>query len=151
MDERNAALHRSGERLRRRLEEIGRRRDRVVDAFVQDRAIDRATYEEQIARLDQERVAVLDQLGSHTPTAVDVNATLHFAESLLADLTSYWNRLGWRQKPGILTAIFPGGLSYAGGAIGTMEKSWLFGVFDLVETPEGGLAPPTGFEPVLPP
>jgi hypothetical protein len=54
--------------------------------------------------------------------------TLAFARSLLGDLPGCWNHLEWTQRPGFIRSLYPAGLVFENGAIGTIENSWLFGI-----------------------
>jgi phosphoglycolate phosphatase-like HAD superfamily hydrolase len=49
---------------------------------------------------------------------IDLEATLTFGETLLADPSGCWNRLKWPQIPGFLHGFFPEGLSFENDAIG---------------------------------
>jgi site-specific DNA recombinase len=152
------AWHERGKHLRdthaqlvRRQDELDLRRDRLVDAFVQERSINQATYDRQCDRLDREQERIQSGLEQCRPLELDPTETLRFAELLLTDLSGCWNRLEWHQKPDFLRALYPSGLLWSDGAFGTIENSWLMASFGFSTTGDESLAPPTGFEPVLPP
>jgi hypothetical protein len=118
-----------------------------VDALVHDKAIDQTTYEQQRARLSRERDQLLDALSIAPSMDLDINATLSFAWGLLEDLPGCWNRLSSQHRDTFLRIVFPEGLTYRDGAIGTAHPSWLFGVFGPENDAEEALVAPTGCEP----
>ena len=111
----------------------------------------RDSFNRQLERIETERVEILTQMHMSPTGEIDLGATLSFAESLLADLPNIWNRLDWQQKPKFVRSLYPTGLIFEDGAIGTAETPWLLRVFPAFPDDLSGLAPPTGFEPVLPP
>ena len=134
------------------MKKLAIRQDRLVDPFVHEGKIDKATFEQQRSRLERERDDLLDRLHAGTSTReVDLEGALAFAELLLDDLPGCWNRLKQQERPSFLKAICPAGMTYRDGSIGTAETSWLFPVFGNHESSEEGWVAPTGFEPVLPP
>jgi hypothetical protein len=131
------------ERIASRLTDLQSRRDRLVDAFVHDRAIDRETYEQQRRRLD-EHVADLRDLRLASPVhSVDIDQALLAAENLVTDLPGCWNRLQWQQRPQFLRVVYPGGVTFGNGVIGTGQSSWLFNCFGVNTVPDDAWAPPT--------
>ena len=149
--DRTGAARAAQERVDSRLTDLERRRDRLVDAFVHDRAIDRETYEQQRRRLDEQVADLRDlRLASKVPS-VNLDRALLVAEKLVTDLPGCWNRLQWQQRPQFLRVVYPGGVTFGNGLIGTGQSSWLFNCFGVETVPDDAWAPPTGFEPVPPP
>jgi site-specific DNA recombinase len=137
--------------VQKKLDDLSERKARLVEAFVQDKAIDKATYDESVRRLEREIVCLERELERQQARDVNLPILLDFAQALLSDLQDCWNRLDWQQRPGFLAALFPHGLTYVNGRIGTGENPWLFGGYEGQGSSLATLAPPTGFEPVPPP
>ena len=62
------------------------------------------------------------------------------------DLPGCWNRLEPQHRPRFVRAIYPKGLSYQDGTIGTAEKPWWLADSDALSDPGAGLVPPMGFD-----
>jgi site-specific DNA recombinase len=137
-------------RLKARMSDLDAKRGLLVDALLY-RRIDQPTYECQATRLDQEAAQTKVQLDAVRPPEIDLTRTLAFARTLLEDLPGCWNRLNWQQKPSFLCALYPTGLTYEDGNIGTAQTPWLLAQIGVASSRDNGLAPPTGFEPVFPP
>ena len=137
-------------RLGARMSDLEVKRNRLVDAYL-DGHIDELTYKGQVIRRNEEEAQVKTQLDAAKPPEIDLTRTLAFAQTLLGDLSGCWNRLNWQQKPSFLWALYPTGLTYRDGSIGTAQTPWLFAQSGADRSEENGLAAPTGFEPVSPP
>ncbi len=149
--ERNRSVRAERARFERELIEIEKRKNRLVDAYVQEGAIDRPTFEQQSRRLDEEASAATERMAKPLPNDRELDQTIEFAIWLLEDLVGCWNRLDWRRRPDFLRVLFPDGLVYSDGAIGTAQTSWIVDDFAALRAHENDMAPPTGFEPVFPP
>ncbi|MGO8827490.1 MAG: recombinase family protein [Acidimicrobiales bacterium] len=135
---------------------VGRQRDvedridRLIQKYNKD-AIDEPDYRRHRRQLQDELDIVVDQIESIGACTTDLEAVLAFGRVLLTDLSGCWNRTQWEDRPGLLRALFPQGLIYDNEAIGTTETPWLMGASGVDSSPDERWAPPTGFEPVLPP
>ena len=138
-------------RLEARMSDLAVKRNRLFDAYFFDARIDQPTYERQVTRVDQEVAQAQVQLGVAQVPEIDLSRTLAFAQTLLEDLPGCWNRLNWQQKPPFLRALYPTGLTYEDGTIGTTQAPWLLAQIGADSGRESVLAAPTGFEPVSPP
>jgi DNA invertase Pin-like site-specific DNA recombinase len=124
--------------------------DRFVDALVAGK-ISQSIYDRQVVRLEKEQAQLKIQIEAAKPPEIDLAVTLVFAQNLLEDLPGCWNRLNWQQKRPFVWALYPQGLTYADGGIGTAQTPWLLTQIGAGSSSGNGLAPPTGFEPVFPP
>ena len=138
-------------RLEARMSDLVVKRNRLFDAYFFDARIDQSTYEQQVTRVDQEVAEAQVQLDGVQVPEIDLSRTLAFAQTLLEDLPGCWNRLNWQQKPPFFRALYPTGLTYEDGNIGTAQTPWLLVQIGAASSRDNGLAPPTGFEPVFPP
>jgi site-specific DNA recombinase len=136
--------------LNSRLEDLRAARLRLVDAYV-DHKIDEQTYDERKAMFDSEIDVIERQVERSQVKDIDVAAVMRFARSHLLDLPGCWNQLESGHKQGFQRVMFPNGLSYCDGAVGTSETSWLFPQFMPETSNKKVEALPTGFEPVSPP
>lgn len=135
-----------GKLLASRKADQDRRKDKLVGALL-DGKIDQATYDEQTRRLNADRLLLAEEVTREEHRGIDLSATLSFAEQVLRDLRGCWNRLPWQQRPGFLRSLYPGGLVYIDGAIGTADVPWWIRPLGCsTEKPEV-LAPPAGIEP----
>ena len=136
--------------IQRRLSELRVRKDRLVEAFVYRRAIDQATYQEQLDKLNEEltlteiedRDAGLDEL--------DVQAAVNFAEYVLLNAARLWTEFSLDQKQRLQEVLFPRGVQFMEGAYRTAETSMVF--FDLQKesTDKECLVAVPGIEPGFP-
>ena len=55
----------------------------------------------------------------HDRASMDVDATLRFARSLLCDPARFWEKAAPEHRPRLQDAIYPNGLEYDGGLVGT--------------------------------
>ena len=82
---------------------------------------------------------------------LDVEAVLEFARHLILNAAQMWIQASLDQRQRLQGVLFPEGLTYADGAIGTAVTCPIFSYLDAVPGAVYGLVSPTGFEPVLPP
>ena len=147
--ERTATTAAAHSDLMARMADLDLKRDRLVDVYL-DRGIDPVTYERQSARLDREQADLRDRIEAARPIEVDLASTIAFASTLLDDLPGCWNRLDAQQRPNFVSALYPTGLVYADGSMGTTQTPWWMTPFGADPGGREDLVPPTGFEPVLP-
>jgi hypothetical protein len=149
----NDRLHESlaaAKRLATRMGDLEAKEDRLVDALLAG-SIGQSAYDRQIVRLEEEQARMKVQIEAAQPPEIDLAVTLGFAQKLLEDLPGCWNRLNWQQKRPFVSALYPQGLTYADGGIGTPQTPWLLTQIGAASSRDEGLAAPTGFEPVSPP
>jgi len=131
------------------LDELHRRKDRVVDAYLHEGKLDEATYREQRQRLEQDENEVRQQLHAALPADSDLEGALQFASCVLSNPAGCWERLAPAQRPGFQQAVYPKGLTYRDGGFGTAETSWAFSYLQNEMNDESRMASPAGVEPEL--
>ncbi len=136
--------------LTARLWEVEKKRDTLVDAYLDGRGIDQATFERQTKRLDNNEAELRNRIDVAHPTEVDLTRAIDLAQAMLVDLPSCWNRLEPQHRHQFIAALYPAGLTYEDGTIGTVENPWWMATSAAIAAEKMGLVPPTGFEPVLP-
>jgi hypothetical protein len=114
-------------------------------------AIDRETYEEHVARLNEQIAVTQLELHDARLEELDVEAVLEFARHLVLNAGQMWIQASLDQRQRLQGVLFPEGLTYADGAIGTAVTCPVFSYLGAVPGAVYGLVSPTGFEPVLPP
>ena len=137
--------------LERRAQDLKVRKDRVNEVFIYQQAIDRETYEEHVARLNEQIAVTQLELHDARLEELDVEAVLEFARHLILNAAKMWIQASLDQRQRLQGVLFPEGLTYAEGAIGTAVTCPIFSYLDPTFRPQNGLVSPTGFEPVLPP
>lgn len=99
------------QRLQRRLEEVQARKDRVVDAFLHERVIDRATYEQQAAKLDLELTMAEVAVHEARLEEIDIEGVLGFAEHVLEQPARLWSESSLDQRQRLQKVLFPHGVT----------------------------------------
>jgi len=107
-------------RLSQKLGELQQRKDLLTTAFLYENKIDGETYERQ------SRLIAEGQLESRNISEIELDVTLDFARQLIQSLAEFWSGLEPSQKPTLQQAIFPDGIRYGDGFIGTAKKSLIF-------------------------
>lgn len=133
--------------ISRQLDELHTRKARLVDAFVYHEAIDRATYEQHLDKLEEEITLAEMRLEDARLDEIDLDGILNFAHHLLEDVGRLWVEASPEQKQRLQRVIFPKGVEYLAGEFQTPEISLIFKVFENLEGEKEGEASPTGFEP----
>ena len=118
------------ERLRRELESVVRhkqeRLDRVDEAFLYERSIDRQSYERQRSQL-REQVALAElELNDRAIGQLDVKGVLAFAEHVMTNADRLWMELSLDQRQQLQEVLFPEGLRFDGERFGTAATCLAF-------------------------
>ena len=137
--------------LQKRISECESRLERLLSAYLYEDKLDKDTYDAEKKRLEVEINSFETRLRDTELPDVDVIQAVERAQGLLRDLPGAWNRIEPAGRSAFVRAMFPAGLWYNEGIIGTAEIPWLLDGFQTSEGDDAGLVPPTGFEPVLPP
>jgi DNA invertase Pin-like site-specific DNA recombinase len=129
-------------RLVERGKDLSAKHDRLVDAFVQE-TIDRPTFESRRVRLEQEMAQIAREIALLGGIdELDLSATLSAAEGVLTDLRGCWNRLSAEHRSRFVSALFPEGLVFESGTVGTADEPWLLWGLDRQEPVDSEMAPP---------
>ena len=136
--------------LTTRLRDVEKKRNALVDAYLEGRGIDQVTFERQTERLNHDEAELRNHLDAARPVEANLARAIDLAQAMLGDLPRCWNRLDAQHRPHFISALCPAGLTFEDGNIGTVENPWWMATSDAVAGESDGLVPPTGFEPVLP-
>jgi site-specific DNA recombinase len=129
------AVVRQRQVIQARVDELLGRRNRLVDAYLHEQLIDRDTYEDQKARLDEEIAVAQLELSDARDDEIEIEEVLSFAERILTNAADLWHAAGLDDRQRFQAALFPKGLDFDGREFGTVETCLAFGHFGQ-STPE---------------
>jgi len=122
--------------VEQRLETLRQRKERVVNAYLYEGAIDKETYQSHLARVEEElTLARIDHYDTEIEE-LDIEGTLAFAEHLINESSRLWIEAGLAQRQRLQKLFFPKGLSYDGEEFRTPLTCPFFN--NLEGTPEPG-------------
>jgi site-specific DNA recombinase len=138
------------EKLRRNLEDVvsqkKERLDRIDEAFLHERSIDRQTYERQRDQLREQLALAEIELNDAVLDQLDIDGVLAFAEHVVTNAARVWIELDLVQKQRLQQTLFPEGLRFDGEKFGTAATCLAFKKLDGSGGSNSGMASPRGFE-----
>lgn len=142
-------------RQEKRIHDLRRQKDRLVDRFVAEAETGSETLQqalrERIERLDEEiRTTEFEPRGPG-PAEADVESAIRFGRKMSGDPARMWTALSLGGKQRLQQVVFPEGVTFDGEVFRTAPTSSVFEYLRGIQMAKEGLASPTGFEPVLPP
>ena len=149
-EERQEVSMTAAKQLETELRSVTQKQDRLMDKYLEGNGIDEETFERQSTRLRQDEAALRNRYRATIPDEANLARSIDTAQMMLSDLESCWNHLEPQHRADFLGAVYPSGLTYQDGIIGTAEIPWWLNGLQPSKTENEDLAPPTGFEPVLP-
>ena len=149
-EERQEVSITAAKQLETELRSVTQKQDRLMDKYLEGSGIDKDTFERQSTRLRQDEAALRNRYRATIPDEANLARSIDTAQMMLSDLESCWNHLEPQYRADFLGAVYPSGLTYQDGIIGTAEIPWWLNGLQPSKTENEDLAPPTGFEPVLP-
>ena len=142
-----ADLLQARERAKSEVAELEAKRDRVFDLFCEG-SLDQPTYRTQTGRIDAQLKEQNSRLADLEPDDLDVGELLKYAESVVFHAVRAWTAADVEDRRLLQKALFPEGVIYANGQLGTAKKSLFFERLSAFEHEKQGLVDLTGFEPV---
>lgn len=131
----------------RKIADLKRRKDQLVEAFVFQKAIDEDTYREQLGRLNEAMaLAEIDQHDQRTEE-LDIEAVLDFAERVSLNASRLWLEASLEQRQRFQSFLFPERLQVAEGEIRTPVTASFYEELHSFTDPEERMACLEGFEP----
>jgi site-specific DNA recombinase len=135
----------------RKVAELKRRKDQLLEAFIYQKAIDQQTYKDQQDKLNEAlTLAEMDQHG-HRSDELDVEAVLAFAERVSLNAARMWLESNLEQRQRFQSLLFPEGLQVEKGEVRTAVSHSFFNELERFVPLEERLVSPAGFEPASPP
>ena len=136
--------------LNDQLTDLQERKDKLVEAFVYRKAIDQATYQRQLDKLNEEITLAEMAANDAKLESFDVEAVLNFSEHVILNAARLWMEFSLEQKQRLQRVLFPEGVTFADGGFGTTATCLIFNMLQQPQPQKTNMATPTGFEPVLP-
>ena len=124
--ERREAVERAAPVLRKRLEKLEQQKQRLVQAYVYDQALDEGTYRSEMARLRGEIVVARVERNQNELDELDVEGVLEFAEYVVLNAGRMWSEFSLEQRRKMQKVLFPEGLIYDGAAFRTPATCLFF-------------------------
>jgi DNA invertase Pin-like site-specific DNA recombinase len=134
--------------IERRILAVEQRRQRLIDAYIDERTIDRDSYEARVLKLNKEKQLAEMELRAFQPQAHDVHGLLAFAEHVANRTGDLWRDALPGPKRRLQSAVFPEGVTYLPGIFRTGVTSFPFKNLRPSEEQQSGLVGPSGLEPL---
>lgn len=134
--------------LERRLANLEERKERLVEAFVYQQAIDSDTYRKEMDRIREEAIVTELELHENRMDELNVEAVLSFAEHVVLNAGRLWSEYDPRRRRDLQKALFPEGLEFDGEGFGTPITCLFFRDLDASDGEGEDLVRPRGFEPL---
>jgi len=149
--QRQSEILKLGATLQSRVDGLKARRQRVIDAFLHERSIDKPTYKEQLDLLNEEIALAELEIHETRIDEMDLEAALNFATNALSNAAQFWIQCSPEQKQRFQRVLFPNGLVFEGESYRTAETCLAFSYLQAISSGDPSLASRTGIEPVSPP
>jgi site-specific DNA recombinase len=137
--------------LESRVTDLKAKRQRVIDAFLHERSIDRSTYQEQLESLNDEIALVQLEVPDARLEELDIEAGLNYATNALRNAAKFWIQCSADERQTFQRVLFPEGLVFEGKSFRTATTCIAFSYLQEISSGESSLASRTGVEPVSPP
>lgn len=144
----NVLLHST---LKRKVEDLAERKQRLIDAFVYKQAISQAVYSEQLESVEQGIAMARMELHEAELEEFDIESALSLAKHVLLNAARLWQELSLEQKQRFQKLLFPQGIEIENGEVRTAETCCVFSLLQTKPDGKHGMVTLTGFEPVYPP
>jgi site-specific DNA recombinase len=133
----------------RKIVELKRRKDQLLEAFIYQKAIDQDTYQDQLAKLNESLVlAEMEQHGQRTDE-LDIEAVLAYTEKVSMSASRMWLESTLEQRQRFQSLLFPEGLHLVNGEVRTPISTSFYRDLESFVPLEERLVSPAGFEPAL--
>ncbi len=143
-------IARRRELAQRRIEELQARRERLLEAYLYERLMDRSTYERQLRRLEVQLGEAQFEHQEPGVAAADLRQLLTTVRPLLTDSYALWQRQELEAKRQLQTLVFPAGAIYGDSGLRTPETALAFSLLRQPAMGKEGLVEQKGFEPSTP-
>ncbi len=136
--------------IERRIDDLRRRKERVVEAYLYENALDKETYQRHLGRVEEELTLADLDLYDVKIDEFDIEGTLSFAEHLVSNASRLWIQAGLDQRQRLQKVFFPEGVTFDGKEFRTPLTCPYFNNFEGTSGSGERLVARTGFEPVFP-
>src|SRR5262249_7579596 len=135
---------------KKRLADLERRKQKLVRAYIYDQAIDRPTYDRELATLEESLTFTNLELRDTQIEDLDLEASLGFGRSLLTNTSKLWTLANAPRKRRLQALIFPEGITFDGEVLGTPVTTFIYRMLGAETGDEVSLVEQKGFEPSTP-
>ena len=134
--------------LQKHVDELRTKKERLEEAFIYEKSISKATYDDQLDKLN-EKIA-LAEIEAHSAKleAFDIEAALSFAKYLILNAERMWMESDLDQRQRLQKVLFPEGVYFGDGEFGTPRTCIFFNMLQELVAPKSKVASPRGFEPL---
>ncbi|HMO51213.1 MAG TPA: recombinase family protein [Kiritimatiellia bacterium] len=136
-------------RLTAEITDLERQKDKLVDALLSDR-ISNDIFDRKSRSLDSQLAAARNQLSDADSTIRMNDRQLELAEERMKNIATIWAKCEPKDRPRMILSLFPNGITISKGKVRTVASDSIFGELCVKNSQYFSMAPPTGFEPVLP-
>ena len=136
--------------LQKRLEKLQERKERLVEVYIYEGAIDRETFETQSAKLSEDLTLTEMELREARVEELDIEGLMELAKHLARNAGKLWFEAPPATKLRLQTCLFPEGVKCGPDGMSNTLKSPIFSDLEAFEAEQEEMASPTGFEPVSP-
>ena len=128
----------------KKLETLKAKRNRITNLLA-DGTIDKESYKEQMAGLNEEISTITMSLGDENKKAsIDIETCIAWCREVLVDIAGFWETAPHELGVRTLSLIFPLGLRVDKAGFRTPTNSILFQYLEAVLEPENNLVSPKG-------
>ena len=120
--------------------------DRLDQAFVFEKSINRPTYERQRDLLREEVATAHTDLPEFEHSHGSLQGVLAFIEDFVTNVSRLWLHAAPDEKKRLQTAVVPTGIDWDGATFGTATTAPIFNVLAGIGDGPEGLAPPAVIE-----
>lgn len=110
----------------RKISQLRQNKTKLEEAFVYQKAIDEATYQEMRAKLAEELTLAEMELREAQAEEIEVETVLDYAEMVLTNASNLWKAAPSEQKQHLQQVLFPEGVTYSGEEYRTTVTCLLF-------------------------
>jgi site-specific DNA recombinase len=131
----------------RKIKQLRENRDKLQEAFIYQRSIGKAEYDEMRAKLVEDLTLAEMELRDAQAEEIEIAGVLDFAEMVLLNASNLWKAAPAEQKQRLQQVLFPEGITYADGKYRTAVTCLLFNGMGTKGVKKEGLVALPGIEP----
>lgn len=130
-----------------RIQALELRKERLIEAYVYQRAIDEETYRTHHAKLSQDLAEARAALVEDADCPLDFDRLLDFAVRVAQQPGDLWRQAALPQKQRLQTILFPQGVTYSQESYRTAATCLLFSGLRHSKDAKARMVPASGLEP----
>ena len=131
----------------RRIAQLRENKNKLEEAFVYQKSIDRETYNEMRVKLTEELTLAEMELREAQAEEIEIETVLDYAEMVLTNASNLWKAAPSAQKQRLQQVLFPEGVTYSDGKYRTAVTCLLFSGMGTKAVKKEGLVALPGIEP----